>query len=98
MLRRSIEPSVYTSLAFSARLATLELDQSFSAVGSCYDNAAVESFFATLKAELIGDDRYPDAAAAHDEVFGFIEGFYNTRRLHSALGYCTPAHAQGATL
>src|SRR3954451_15037941 len=43
---------VYTSLAFSARLTALELDQSFSAVGSCYDNAAVESFFATLKREL----------------------------------------------
>jgi transposase InsO family protein len=66
--------------------------------GDCYDNAPMESFFATLKAELIGDDRYQDAVTAHDEIFRFIEGFYNTRRLHSALNYSTPAHAQGATL
>jgi putative transposase len=51
VVHHSDRGAVYTSLAFSTRLAELELDQSFSAVGSCYD-AAVESFFATLKREL----------------------------------------------
>ena len=51
-----------------------------------------ESFFATLECELIDRVRFRTAADARREVFGFIEGFYNPRRLHSALGYQAPAH------
>ena len=61
-------------------------------VGDAYDNAMCESFFATLECELIGRQRFRTAAGARREVFLFIEGFYNTRRLHSALGYESPVH------
>ncbi len=60
-------------------------------VGDAYDNAMCESFFATLECELIWRRSFRTAAEARREVFGFIEGFYNTRRLHSALGYESPA-------
>ena len=60
--------------------------------GDAYDNAMCESFFATLECELIDRVRFRTAADARREVFSFIEGFYNTLRLHSALGYRAPAH------
>ena len=56
------------------------------------DKAKVESFFATLECELLDRSRFPTPADARREVFGFIEGFYNTRRIHSALGYASPAN------
>ena len=56
------------------------------------DNAMCESFFATLECELLDRSRFPTPADARREVFGFIEGFYNTRRIHSALGYESPAN------
>ena len=73
-------------------------------VGDAYDNAMCESLFATLECELLDRSRFPTPADARREVFGFIEGFYNTRRIHSALGYESPAnferlnHAAEATV
>ena len=61
-------------------------------VGDPYDNAMCESFFVTLECELIDRRRFSTAAEARREVFSFIEGFYNTRRLHSSLGYESPAN------
>ena len=61
-------------------------------VGDAYDNAMCESFFATLECELLDRSRFPTAAEARREIFRFIEGFYNTRRIHSALGYESPAN------
>ena len=61
-------------------------------VGDAYDSAMCESFFATLECELLDRSRFPTPADARREVFGFIEGFYNTRRIHSALGYESPAN------
>ena len=61
-------------------------------VGDAYDNAMCESFFPTLECELIDRQRFRTAAEARREVFRFIEGFYNTRRLHSALGYESPTN------
>ena len=57
-----------------------------------HDNATCESFFATLEGELLDRQRFRTAAEAQREVFGFIEGFHNTRRIHSALGYQAPAN------
>ncbi len=62
-------------------------------VGDCYDNAMAESFFATLETELI--DRQPrclfaNRAQAKSMIVDYLEGFYNTRRLHSSLGYLSP--------
>ena len=70
----------------------MALARSMGSVGDAYDNAMCESFFATLECELIWRRSFRTAAEARREVFGFIEGFYNTRRLHSALGYESPAN------
>jgi putative transposase len=59
-------------------------------VGDCYDNAMAESFFATLECELLARSRFTTHAQARTAVFGFIEGFYNPERRHSALGYLSP--------
>ena len=59
-------------------------------VGDCYDNAMAESFFATLECELIDRRRFENPDHARREVFQFIEGWYNPRRRHSAIGYKSP--------
>ncbi len=59
-------------------------------VGDAYDNAMAESFFATLECELIDRRRFRNPAEARREVFNFIEGWYNPRRRHSAIGYMSP--------
>lgn len=86
----------YTSLAFGARCATLGVRPSRGTVGDCYDNALCESFFATLECELI--DRRPSGspAEARAALFRYIEGWYNPRRRHSALGYQSPIQFERA--
>ena len=59
-------------------------------VGDCYDNALCESFFATLECELIQTSHFSSLQQARLAVFDFIEGFYNPRRRHSAIGYLSP--------
>ena len=66
--------------------------QSMGSVGDAYDNAMCESFFATLECELLNRRSFRTVDEARNAVFSFIEGFYNTRRLHSALGYRAPAN------
>ena len=61
-------------------------------VGDAYDNAMAESFFATLECELIDRRRFRNPAEARREVFNFIEGWYNPRRRHSAIGYLSPVN------
>jgi transposase InsO family protein len=63
---------------------------SMSRAGDCYDNAVVESFFKTLKVELVYQAHYATRAQARRAVFEYIEVFYNRRRLHSSLGYVSP--------
>ena len=58
--------------------------------GNCWDNACAESFFKTLKNELIGNTVYIDRKTAQKEIFEYIEMFYNRIRLHSTLGQCSP--------
>ena len=68
-------------------------------VGDCYDNAMCESFFATLECELLDRVRFRTQSEARIAIFDFIEGFYNPRRRHSALGYLSPIefeHEQAA--
>ena len=58
--------------------------------GQCWDNAVAESFFATIKRELIDTRAWPTRAGLRTAIFDWIEGWYNTRRLHSSLGYLSP--------
>jgi putative transposase len=81
----------YTSLAFSQRLQDAGIVPSMGSVGDCYDNAVAESFFATLKGELLDRRDWPTRAAARSAIFEYIEGWYNRQRRHSTLGYVSPA-------
>jgi transposase InsO family protein len=83
--------SQYTSREFAALLAANRVTQSLSRPRQCWDNAVAESFFSTLKLELIHRQGWPTRAAAQRAVFEYIEVFYNRLRLHSALGYRSPA-------
>ncbi|KAB1972267.1 IS3 family transposase [Streptomyces triticiradicis] len=96
--------SEYTSGELRREISRLGMRQSMGRTGSCFDNAAAESFFAVLKEE-IGTRRWPDRATARAEIFTFIETFYNRRRLrkHPHWGYLTPLeirqrHEQGHAL
>ncbi len=62
--------------------------------GDCWDNAPMESFSHTLKTERVHHRVYATTTEARRDLFGYIEGFYNPRRLHSALGYISPAEAE----
>jgi len=81
----------YTSTEFTDLLAANEMIQSLSRPRQCWDNAVAESFFASLKLECIYRQAWPTRTLARRAVFDYIEVFFNRRRLHSALGYCTPA-------
>ncbi|MFE2424100.1 IS3 family transposase [Streptomyces hokutonensis] len=87
--------SEYTSAQFRYHISELGLRQSCGRTGSCFDNAAAESFWALLKEE-IGTRIWPDRATARAEVFNFVETFYNRRRLrkHKTFGYLTPAETR----
>lgn len=61
-----------------------------SRTGNCYDNAPMKSFFHTLKVELVHQCRWATQAEARKALFGYIEGYYNRHRMHSAPGYLTP--------
>jgi putative transposase len=80
----------YASDGYRSALAAAGLTVSMSRTGDCWDNAVVESFFATLKTELVGDTVFPSRDAARAALFEYIEGFYNRRRRHSSLGYVAP--------
>jgi len=81
----------YTSLSFGKHLESGGFLRSMGQVGSAYDNALAESFVATLKTELLYQGRWPTRQDARTAIFEYIEGFYNMRRRHSALGQISPA-------
>jgi putative transposase len=80
----------YTSVAFGLRCREVGVKPSMGSVGDAYDNAMCESFFATLECELLDRRRFKTHAEAELAIFDFIEGFYNTHRIHSALDYRSP--------
>ena len=80
----------YASAAYREMLAAAQFTQSMSRVGDCWDNAVVESFFATLTKELLVDGLFESRAIANRELFQFIEIWYNRQRRHSSLDYRTP--------
>jgi transposase InsO family protein len=81
----------YTSTQYATLAGSLGVTLSVGRTGQCWDNALAESFFATIKGELLDRRSWPTRAAAHRAIFEYIEGWYNIRRLHSALGYRSPA-------
>ena len=82
--------SNYTSAEFAKTLDELGVRQSVGRTGICYDNAMAESFFAALKTERVHRTAYPTRKHARTDIASYIEFRYNTKRLHSALGYRTP--------
>jgi transposase InsO family protein len=80
----------YASTAYRARLAAAGVIPSMSRKGNCYDNAAMESFWSTLKRGLIHQQTFATRAQARAAIFEWIEVFYNRTRFHSALGYQSP--------
>ena len=89
LLHHSDRGSQYTSHDYQKILGEVGFKVSMSRKGDCWDNAVVESFFATLKAEL--GDTFSSRQGAHDALFDYIEVFYNRQRMHSSLGYMSPA-------
>ena len=90
MLLRPVESGQYTSGQFRELLAGQGGIQSLSRKGECWDNAVGESWFATLKEELIHRQSWATKAQVRRAVFEFVEVFYNRQRLHSSLNYMTP--------
>ncbi len=96
LLHHSDRGSQYTSQAFQELLADNNITPSMSGQGNCYDNATVESFFGTLKAELVNHAVYRTRQEAMTDIFFYIEGFYNRNRRHSSLAFLSPADFEAA--
>jgi putative transposase len=88
----------YASADYQAQLRTHGLICSMSRKGDCWDNAVAESFFSTLKAELVHRTDYATRSQARTSIFEYIETFYNGRRRHSALGYISPVAYEAAAV
>jgi putative transposase len=96
VIHHSDQGCQYTSIGFGLRCREAGVRPSMGSVGDCYDNAMCESFFATLECELLVDRRFRTQAEAQMGVFDFIEGWYNPRRRHSALGFLSPVNFERA--
>jgi transposase InsO family protein len=81
----------YSSTQYATLAKALDVTLSVGRTGQCWDNALAESFFATIKRELINTQAWPTRTAVHRAIFEWIESWYNLRRLHSALDYRSPA-------
>lgn len=90
LLHHSDRGVQYASREYQRQLANAGITCSMSRKGNCWDNACVESFFATLKKELVHDRRYSNREEAKQDIFEYIEVFYNRQRRHTTLGYRTP--------
>ena len=90
LLHHSDRGVQYTGAGYQALLTARGVIVSMSRTGDCWDNAVVESFFATLKTELVAEARWSTRAAATDAIGHYIEGWYNRRRRHSTLDYVSP--------
>jgi putative transposase len=91
LIHHSDKGTQYTSYAYQAELAACGMKPSFTGTGACLDNAFIESFWATLKKELVHQTTFTTREEARAAIFEFIEVFYNRYRLHSSLDYLSPA-------
>ncbi len=94
LLHHSDQGSTYASEDYQDVLDARRITCSMSRRGNCYDNAAMESWFSTLKSEL--GERFETNAAAKEQLFDYIEAFYKQQRRHSAIGYVSPAEFERA--
>ena len=95
LIHHSDQGSQYTDKRYQDVLTGSKIQPSMNGVGTWYDNAPMESFFGTLKSEHVHHCLYQTRDEARPDLFYYIEGFYNRRRLHSSLGYLSPeAHEQ----
>jgi transposase InsO family protein len=98
VLRRPLESGQFVSLDFGKAARGAGIAQSMGSKGDCFDNAVAESFFATIKKELVHRRSWPSKAELRTEVFDYIEVFYNRQRRHSRLGGLSPARYEMITL
>jgi len=90
LIHHSDRGSQYASHEYQNALAATEIRPSMSRKGNCWDNAPMESFFHTLKTELVHHKNYATKEDAKRDLFQYIEGYYNRQRIHSSIGYLTP--------
>ncbi len=98
LIHHSDQGSQYVSLAFGQAARDAGIARSMGSKGSCFDNAVAESFFATLKKELVHRRSWPTRRELTSEVFEYVEAFYNRARRHSTLGYLSPMEFETSTL
>jgi putative transposase len=89
-LHRPVESGQFTSWAFTERSLKSGLLPSMGAVGSCYDNAVIESFWARMQVELLNRRRWNTRLELANAIFEYLEIFHNRKRRHSSLGMLTP--------
>jgi transposase InsO family protein len=94
LIHHSDRGSQYAAGDYRDILQAAAIVQSMSRKGNCWDNAPMESFFGTLKTELVHHGAWPNRDAARRDLFAYIEGYYNRQRRHSAIGYITPEQAE----
>jgi transposase InsO family protein len=90
VIHHSDHGTEYTAVAFGERCTKLGIQMSMGSVGDCFDNAMMESFFSSLEAEVLDRNRFRTRQEARRAIFSWIEGWYNTRRRHSGIGYVAP--------
>ena len=98
LLHHSDRGSQYASDDYQALLSKFGMICSMSRAGNCWDNAPAESFFSTLKRELVFHNIYQSRSQARQSIFDYIERFYNRRRIHASLGYLTPSEYEELNL
>ncbi|MGH3610102.1 MAG: IS3 family transposase [Pseudonocardiaceae bacterium] len=97
-MRRPVESAQFVSLAFGQAAGKAGIARSMGSRGDCFDNAVAESFFATLKKELVHRRSWPEREELRREVFDYIEIFYNATRRHSTLGMVSPARYEDESI
>jgi putative transposase len=90
LIHHSDRGSQYASSAYRKRLQKYEMISSMSRKGNCYDNAVIEAFHSTLKRELVYQTKFVTRQEAYDQIYEYIEFYYNRKRTHSSLGYFSP--------
>jgi len=95
-LRRPLEPGQYTAIRFTQRLDDAAIRPSMGSVGDSFDNALAESFFSTLKVELVYRTSFRTREEADLALFRYIDGWYNPHRIQQALGWRSPDEYEAA--